>query len=78
MTFINVAPINNKEANWAYTIRPYRLEFTYFQFLWFEGGNSDWLWVEGVVGRGLWVEDRGGYKGNPKYYTISAKAYVTL
>ena len=48
MTFIDVGSINNKEINWAYTIRPYK-------------GDSDWLWVERVVGRGamgraLWFE----------------------
>ena len=59
MTFIDVGPINNKETNWAYTIRPYRLEFTYFQLLGLEGViqlgcGSRGLWVEG-----LWVEDCG-------------------
>ena len=70
MTFINVGPINNKETNWAYTIRPYRLEFTYFQLLGFEGVIQ--------IGCGLRVVGRGGYEDNPKYYTISAKAYATL
>ena len=59
MTFIDVGPINNKETNLAYMIRPYRLEVTYFQLLGFEGViqigcGSRGLWVEG-----LWVEGCG-------------------
>ena len=81
MTFIDVGPINNKETNWAYTIEPYRLEFTYFQLLGFEGViqigcGSRGLWVEGIWGSR--VVGRGGHEGNPKYYTTSAKAYATL
>ena len=52
MTFIDVGPINNKkETNWAYMIRPYILEFTYFQLLGFEG-----VIKIGCGSRGLWLE----------------------
>ena len=57
MTFIDVGPINNKETYWAYKIRLYRLEFTYFRLLGFEGViqigcGSRGLWVEGLLVEG--------------------------
>ena len=75
MTFIDVGTINNKETDWAYTIRPYRLEFTYFQLLGFSGVIQIGC---GSRGYGSRIVGQGGYEGNPKYYTISAKATATL